>query len=337
MDTRERYLAFAEVEAAGSSATYERLALAVADSPAVLDLLDELPPLKRQPNLVFAAARILGAPMSDPQGFGVFVEANWDEVAAIIRTRATQTNEAARTGTILPVIAAIEGPVALIEVGCSAGLCLYPDRYAISYDGRPPLVPGSPVTIDVATTGPVPVLERAASDVCGLASAVDLEPHRSCFAATSRTPSMPRSRSSPTGPHRSCSTRRSCTTSVRRAGVDSPPNSTATTAWCGSPTRPPGVVDGLTTNLQPPATATRAAYFVIGRGHRAVGDRRHARQLDQLGLTTARTSPDLALVRWALVVDPPPMIPTSTSRATNLLAAASSTRRFTQHPPGGPQ
>ena len=33
----------------------------------------------------------------------------------------------------------------------------------------------------------------------------------------------------------------------------------------------PGVVDGLTTNLRPPATATRAAYFVIGRGHRAVG------------------------------------------------------------------
>ena len=174
MDTRDRYVAFAQVEAAGSSATYERLALAVADNPAVLDLLDELPPLKRQPNLVFAAARILGAPMADPPGFGAFVESDWDEVASVIRTRATQTNEAARTGTILPVIAAIEGPVALIEVGCSAGLCLYPDRYAISYDGRPPLVPESPVTIDVATTGPVPVPTRMPDVVARIG--VDLDP-----------------------------------------------------------------------------------------------------------------------------------------------------------------
>ena len=77
----------------------------------MLDLLDQLPPLKRQPNLVFAVARILGAPMSDPAGFGAFVEANWDEIAAIIRTRTTEANEARPYGTILPMIAANEGPV----------------------------------------------------------------------------------------------------------------------------------------------------------------------------------------------------------------------------------
>jgi hypothetical protein len=98
--TRNLYVEFARVEAAGSSESYERLALAVADSPAVLDRLDALPPLKRQPNLVLAAARILGAPLSHPLRFTEFVESNWDEVASIIRTRATQTNEAARTGTV---------------------------------------------------------------------------------------------------------------------------------------------------------------------------------------------------------------------------------------------
>jgi hypothetical protein len=44
-------------------------------------------------------------------------------------------------------------------VGCSAGLCLYPDRYAISYDGGRPLAE-SAVRIDVATTGPVPIPDR---------------------------------------------------------------------------------------------------------------------------------------------------------------------------------
>lgn len=49
-------------------------------------------------------------------------------------TRSTQTNEAARCGAFVPVLAAIEGDVALIEVGASAGLCLFPDRYAYRYD-----------------------------------------------------------------------------------------------------------------------------------------------------------------------------------------------------------
>jgi hypothetical protein len=160
VDTGELYHQFARVEAAGSSPTYERLATAVAATPPVLALLDSLPPLKRQPNLVFAAARVLGAPLEDPRRFTAFVQSNWEEVATIIQTRATQTNEAARTGTILPLVAAINGPVALIEVGCSAGLCLYPDRYAISYDRRRPLVPDSPVIIEVSTTGPVPIPTR---------------------------------------------------------------------------------------------------------------------------------------------------------------------------------
>ncbi len=306
MDTRDRYIAFARVEAAGSSETYERLALAVADSPAVLDLLDQLPPLKRQPNLVFAAARILGAPMSDPPGFGAFVEANWDEVAAIIRTRATQTNEAARTGTILPVIAAIEGPVALIEVGCSAGLCLYPDRYAISYDGRPPLAPASPVTIDVATNGPVPVPERVPDVVARIG--VDLNPidigepearawlealiwpehhHRlarlraAASIVASDPPMLLRGdledtldaalalvpdEATPIVFHSAVlyyvsdeGRRRFAAELDRHDGL----------VWVSN--EPPGVVDGLTTNLQPPAFASRAAYFVVGRGHRAVG------------------------------------------------------------------
>ena len=199
------------------------------------------------------------------------------------------------------MIAAIEGPVALIEVGCSAGLCLYPDRYAISYDGRPPLVPGSPVTIDVATTGPVPVPGACR---CRGSHRSRPQPHRSCFAATSRTPSMPRSRSSPTGPHRSCSTRRSCTTSVRRAGVVAARlDRHDGLVWVSN--EAPGVVDGLTTNLQPPATATRAAYFVIGRGRRAVGIA-DTHGSGSAGLDYGETSPILHSSggRWSWILLP---------------------------------
>src|SRR3712207_4355564 len=61
-----------------------------------------------------------------------------------------------RCATLLPALATIEGPLALVEVGASAGLCLYPDRYGYEYDGRP-VGPPSPVQLRCTTSGPVPV------------------------------------------------------------------------------------------------------------------------------------------------------------------------------------
>ena len=52
---------------------------------------------------------------------------------------------------LLPVLAALPQPLALLEVGASAGLCLYPDRYAYRY-GDHLLGPGEPV-LDCAATG----------------------------------------------------------------------------------------------------------------------------------------------------------------------------------------
>lgn len=46
---------------------------------------------------------------------------------------------------LLPLISAIEGPVALIEVGASAGLCLHPDRYSYRYDVGDQVVALDPV------------------------------------------------------------------------------------------------------------------------------------------------------------------------------------------------
>lgn len=174
MDTASWYRAFAQVEASGSSPIYETLARAVADSPEIVGRLEELPVAKRQPNLLLASARLVGAPLDDPFGFADFVTARWSDVAGVMVERSTQTNEPARTAAFLPLLAAIEGPVALIEVGCSAGLCMFPDQYSISYNGAASLVPHSPVRVDVEASGPVPVPNRL-PEVVGRIG-VDLNP-----------------------------------------------------------------------------------------------------------------------------------------------------------------
>jgi hypothetical protein len=161
--TAERYRAFADVEARGMSATYEDWARGVAGDPGTIALIDELPAAKRQPNLVFSAARFQGGPGGPYHLFRDWLHAHWIEVRATALTHATQTNEAARCALHVPALAGIDGPIALLEVGASAGLCLYPDRYSYRYAGRPQLDPvdgRSPVLLDCATVGPVPVPDR---------------------------------------------------------------------------------------------------------------------------------------------------------------------------------
>ncbi len=48
-------------------------------------------------------------------------------------TRSTQTSEPGRCATLLLLLARLPQPLALLEVGASAGLCLLPDRYGYDY------------------------------------------------------------------------------------------------------------------------------------------------------------------------------------------------------------
>ncbi len=132
-DTARRYRDWARFEAHGSSALYEDWAVSLAADPAVLALVEQLPRARRQPNLVFAAARAAGAPLVSWREVRGWLVDHWPEIAAIALTRTTQTNEAGRCGVLLPALSRIDGPIALIEVGASAGLCLYPDRYSYRY------------------------------------------------------------------------------------------------------------------------------------------------------------------------------------------------------------
>jgi hypothetical protein len=154
----ENYREFARLEARGRSPAYEALAESAAGDPAILRFLTTLPPEKRQPNLLFAAARyLLGAPAGIAQ-LRTLVSHSGAELSEQMRRRRTQTNEPARCTALMPALAQLPPPLALLEVGASAGLTLLADRYSYDYGGhriagRDPQAP----TLRCAPRGPVPL------------------------------------------------------------------------------------------------------------------------------------------------------------------------------------
>lgn len=180
--TARQYRLFAEVEA-GSSPCYREWASGIADDPEVIALIDRLPAPKRQVNLVFASARFLGAAAVPYGAFRRWLLSRWPEVERVALTHATQTNEPGRCAVLLPVLARVAAespgrPLAIIEVGASAGLCLLPDRYSYRYGGAmiDPVEGPSPVLLDCAVSGPVPVPDRVPA--VAWRAGIDLNPLR---------------------------------------------------------------------------------------------------------------------------------------------------------------
>jgi hypothetical protein len=152
-DTATVYRDFAR-EAYGSPC-FRDWASSVAEDPEVLAWLQTLPERKRQANLVFAAARWHGVPAPGPyDGLRAALLGDDGTIRATILQRATQTNEVGRLACLERAFAMIQPnkmghSIALLEVGASAGLCLYPDRY--SYRWHLP----SGVTIETDMGGPL--------------------------------------------------------------------------------------------------------------------------------------------------------------------------------------
>jgi len=129
--------------AAADSPTFAAWAAAVAEDPEVAAWISTLPGIKQQPNLVFAAARWHGVPAPGPyDGLreALLADGSDGPIRATILSHATQTNEVGRLATLLPAFARIAAeradpsrPLALLEIGASAGLCLYPERWGYDW------------------------------------------------------------------------------------------------------------------------------------------------------------------------------------------------------------
>ena len=155
------YRVFARLEAHGRSPAYEALASAVAEDAGIVRFVASLPAAKRQPNLLFAAARyLLGAPAS-VSSLRDLVRQSPAELAAIMLARRTQTNEPARCAVLLPALAQLPEPLALVDVGASAGLTMLFDRYSYDYAGHrlAGADPDAP-TLHCQVAGPVPLPGR---------------------------------------------------------------------------------------------------------------------------------------------------------------------------------
>jgi hypothetical protein len=149
---------WSNVEAvANLSPLYGVLGNFVADSEELLDLANEALPGQPPPNILFAAVHALlaglhdeplrdfyaslgGSRPAEPSVGALFLDfcrRHRAELLPIIRTRLTQTNEVRRSSLLLPVFAEINAearkPLALFEIGPSAGLNLNFDRYHYRY------------------------------------------------------------------------------------------------------------------------------------------------------------------------------------------------------------
>jgi len=96
-------------EAAGRSPAYERLAYAVAEDDLVLSFLED----SRRPNAnqTSSSRRPLHPRVTaGPASLRSLVTDMPVKLAAVLRARRTQTNEAARCALFLPVLAALPSP-----------------------------------------------------------------------------------------------------------------------------------------------------------------------------------------------------------------------------------
>src|SRR5438874_6762321 len=168
------YRLFGEVEAAGTSPLYQRVAVALSESEEALRAIEAAPARKRHPPVILAALHDLALAGRAPALAAAYAAVDGDaaaaaaidtllrmtdSVVAIAVRRQTRTSETGRCAVLYPAIAeaarrAGADAVGLIDVGCSAGLHLTVDRVGITYsDGQSRGDPSSPVQLPVSIVG----------------------------------------------------------------------------------------------------------------------------------------------------------------------------------------
>jgi hypothetical protein len=155
------WYARAAVELAATSELQVAWATTVAGDAELLGLIDRLPCEHRQPSLLFSVASWCGAPAVVGPKWRRWVVAHWPLIEDAARTRRTQTNEVGRCIPLLigldRIAAADPQPIALLELGAAAGLCLALDRYSYRFDRHQTLGSGEPLLVTTTTgTGVAP-------------------------------------------------------------------------------------------------------------------------------------------------------------------------------------
>ncbi|MGW6378913.1 DUF2332 domain-containing protein [Rhodococcus sp. NPDC055112] len=190
------YRRFGEVDAAGTSLLYERVAVALSESDEALRAIETAPARKRRPTVILAALHDLALAGRAPALAAAYAAADGDaaaaaaidtllrmtdSVVAIAVRRKARTDETGHGGVLYPAIAEAAhrvgaNAVGLVDVGCSAGLNLTVDRVGITYgDGQSLGDPSSPVQLSPSIVGDRPVPPRAMPEVAARVG-VDLDP-----------------------------------------------------------------------------------------------------------------------------------------------------------------
>lgn len=196
-----RFVRFAADECRGVSPLYQRLAEGVAGDPEVLAIAARTRPGQPVPNALLAAvhALLLAGPADplashypsvstarpatdDPYpAFHRFCLEHRQEIVDLVETRLIQTNEVRRCACLMPALGLVAHagggqPLALLEVGASAGLNLLWDRYGYDYGSDIRLGdPGSPVQLRCTVRDEMPPLP-AVLPVVGFRAGIDLNP-----------------------------------------------------------------------------------------------------------------------------------------------------------------
>ena len=167
----QRFVRFADQECGAYAPLYDRLARGIAADPELLTIAARARSGQQVPLLLLAAVHslllggvnhALGAfypsitrhtaiPPGDPlPAFRAFCLDHRDVLLELVSTRLVQTNEPRRCTMLLPAFATVARlaagrPLALIEVGASAGLHLLFDHYGYNYgSGRSAGAPDAP-------------------------------------------------------------------------------------------------------------------------------------------------------------------------------------------------
>ena len=188
-----RYLA--DTACRDYSPLYDRICRTVAASDAVLDLVREAPPAGHFPNVLLAAVHYLllgglehplaavytGESEADPGPLFVDVcLGHRGEILDLLATRHTNTNEVGRSAVLGPALTAVAdrlgAPLGLVDVGASAGLNLFCDRYRLDYGTAGATGPvAAPVRVECEVLGGDPPIAPALPEIVAR-TGLDLDP-----------------------------------------------------------------------------------------------------------------------------------------------------------------